>query len=219
MEELLDRAAMSNCKPVFTPVDTKPKVSSSASELVSDATFYRSIAGAIQYLTLTRPDIASTSHELRIAGSSSIAIAAYSDADWAGCPDTRRSTSGYCIYLGDTLVSWSSKRQPTVSRSSAEAEYRAVANTVAECCWLRQLLVELHCVIDKASVVFCDNISVVYLSANPVHHCWMKHIELDIHFVCEKVALGQFRVVHIPTTHQLADIMTKGLPLSSFKAF
>ena len=93
-----------------------------------------------------------TSHELRIAGSSSNAIAAYSDADWAGCPDTRRSTSGYCIYLGDTLVSWSSKRQPTVSRSSAEAEYRAVANAVAECCWLRQLLGELHCVVDKVFV-------------------------------------------------------------------
>ena len=160
-----------------------------------------------------------TSHELRIAGSSSIAIAAYSDADWAGCPDTRRSTSGYCIYLGDTLVSWSSKRQPTVSRSSAEAEYRAVANTVAECCWLRQLLVELHCVVDKASVVFCDNISAVYLSANHVHHRRTKYIELDIHFVREKVALGQFRVVHVPTTHQLVDIMTKGLPSSSFEAF
>ena len=81
---------------------------------------------------------------LTLTASTSLEMVAYSDADWAGCPDTRRSTSGYCVYLGPSLVSWSSKRQPTVSRSSAEAEYRAVANAVAECTWLRQLLQELH---------------------------------------------------------------------------
>ena len=74
---------------------------------------------------------------LTLTASTSLEMVAYSDADWAGCPDTRRSTSGYCVYLGPSLVSWSSKRQPTVSRSSAEAEYRAVANPVAECTWLR----------------------------------------------------------------------------------
>jgi hypothetical protein len=74
---------------------------------------------------------------LHIHRSASLDLVAYSDADWAGCPDTRRSTSGYVVYLGDALISWSSKRQPTVSRSSAEAEYRAVANIVAESCWLR----------------------------------------------------------------------------------
>ncbi|KAK1617271.1 hypothetical protein QYE76_022788 [Lolium multiflorum] len=110
-------------------------------------------------------------------------LVAYSDADWAGCPDTRRSTGGYCVYLGSSLVSWSSKRQPTVSRSSAEAEYRTVANVVAECTWLRQLLSELSCPVDKATVVFCDNVSAVYLFANPVHHRRTKHIELDIHFI------------------------------------
>ena len=81
---------------------------------------------------------------LSLQASTSLDLTAYSDADWAGCPDTRRSTSGYCIYLGDNLVSWSSKRQTTVSRSSAEAEYRAVAHVVAECCWIHQLLGELH---------------------------------------------------------------------------
>ena len=77
---------------------------------------------------------------LTLIVSTSLEMVAYSNADWAGCPDTRRSTSGYCVYLGPSLVSWSSKRQPTVSRSSAEAEYRAVANATAECTWLRQLL-------------------------------------------------------------------------------
>jgi histone deacetylase 1/2 len=249
-EDLLEHAAMLNCKASPTPVDTKPKLSSTDGELAPDPTQYRSIAGALQYLTLTRPDIAyavqqiclhmhaprdthwglvkrllrylrgTIDHGLVLRGGSSTDIAAYSDADWAGCPDTRRSTSGYCIFLGSSLISWSSKRQAIVLRSSAEAEYRAVANAVAECSWLRQLLGELHCpVIDKATVVFCDNVSAVYLAANPVHHRHTKHMELDIHFVREKVALGHFRVVHVPTTEQLADVMTNGLPSSSFEAF
>ena len=146
-------------------------------------------------------------------------LTAYSDADWAGCPDSRRSTSGFCVYLGDNLVSWSSKRQATLSRSSAEAEYRAVAHAVAECCWLRQLLQELHVPLASATVVYCDNVSAVYMTANPVHHRRTKHIEIDIRFVRKKVALGEVRVLHVPSSHQFADIMTKGLPTPLFTEF
>ena len=156
---------------------------------------------------------------LTLTASASLEMVAYSDADWAGCPDTRRSTSGYCVYLGPSLVSWSSKRQPTVSRSSAEAECRAVANAVGEFTWLRQLLQELHHDISQATVVYCDNVSAMYLPANPVHHRWIKHIELDIHFVREQVALGRMRVLHVPTAQQFADVMTKGLPTSTFEEF
>ena len=90
-----------------------------------------------------------------------------------------------------------------ISRSSAEAEYHAVANAVAECSWLRQLLQELSCPVDRATVVYCDNVSAVYLSANPVHHRWTKHIELDIHFVREQVALGHIRVLHALLSNNL----------------
>ena len=158
-------------------------------------------------------------YRLHLRASSASSLTAYSDADWAGCSDTRRSTSGFYVYLGHNLVSWSSKRQTTVSRSSAEAEYCAFIHAVAECCWVRQLLQELHQPITTATVVYCDNVSVVYMTANPVHHRRTKHVELDIHFVREKVALGQVRVLHVPSSHQFVDIITKGLSSPLFLEF
>ncbi|CAJ2672156.1 unnamed protein product [Trifolium pratense] len=153
-EEIIERAGMSSCKPSPTPVDTKAKLSSTSGNPYHDPTEYRSLAGALQYLTFTIPDISyvvqqvclfmhdpKTHHMsalkriiryvhgtidfgLHLYPSSIDKLISYTDTDWAGCPDTRRSTSGYCVYLGDNLISWSVKRQPTLSRSSAEAEYR-----------------------------------------------------------------------------------------------
>ncbi|GKA85565.1 ribonuclease H-like domain-containing protein [Tanacetum coccineum] len=141
------------------------------------------------------------------------------DVVWAGCPTTRRSTSGYCVFLGNNLLSWSSKRQPKLSRSSAEAEYRGVANAVAEACWLRNLLRELHTPLSSATRVYCDNVSAVYLSCNPVQHQHMKRIENDIHFVRDMVAAVEVRVLHIPSRYHFADIFTKGLPSALFEEF
>ncbi|KAK9049522.1 hypothetical protein SSX86_031508 [Deinandra increscens subsp. villosa] len=247
--DIVERAHMQSCNPVATPVDTNPKLSTDSGPVFDDPTLYRSLAGALQYLTFTRPDITyavqqicmhmhapridhwnafkriirylkGTSHYgLSLGRSSTSTLLAYTDADWAGCPDTRRSTSGYCVYIGTNLISWSSKRQSTVSRSSAEAEYRGIANVVAELSWLRNLLLELHRPTSRASIVYCDNLSSIYLSGNPVQHQRTKHIELDIHFVREQVHRGKVRILHVPSRFQIADIFTKGLPRLLFEDF
>ncbi|XP_071708998.1 uncharacterized mitochondrial protein AtMg00810-like [Rutidosis leptorrhynchoides] len=159
--DIIERVGMTSCNPVATPVDLQGKQSADLGDLYPKPTLYRSLAGALQYLTFTRPDISyavqqiclhmhaprmahmhalksiirylqgTLSTGLHISPSSSRSLVAFTDADWAGFPDTRRSTFGYCVYLGDNLISWPSKRQAVVSRSSAEAEYRGVANVVA----------------------------------------------------------------------------------------
>ncbi|GKG08011.1 ribonuclease H-like domain-containing protein, partial [Tanacetum coccineum] len=105
------------------------------------------------------------------------------------------------------------------SRSSTEAKYRVVANAVAETCWLRNLLRELHTPLSSATLVYCDNVSAIYLSFNPVQHQRTKHIEIDIHFVRDLVATGQVWVLHVPSRYQFVDIFTKGLSTALFEEF
>ncbi|GKA84277.1 ribonuclease H-like domain-containing protein [Tanacetum coccineum] len=102
-------------------------------------------------------------HGLQLHVSSTSQLTAFTDADWAGCPVTQRSTSGYCVFLGDNLLSWSAKRQVTLSRSSAEAEYRGVANVVAESDWIRNLLLEMHAPLTTTTLVYCDNVRVLHV--------------------------------------------------------
>lgn len=214
--------------------------------LFEDPTLYRSLVGGLQYLTFTRLDIQSAVNQvcqfmhrplqphyvavkrilryikgtisfgLNITGGSLSSLLVYSDADWAECPKTCRSTSGFCIFLGGNLVSWSSKKQATVSRSSVDAEYWSVAQSVAELEWLQSLLSELH--VDNVScpVVLCDNTSPTYMAVNPVKHTRTKHIEIDIHFVRERVAKGKLKVPYVPTDDQLDDFFTKSLSTVRF---
>jgi len=140
----------------------------------------------------------------------SFGINAYCDSDWAGDPDDRRSTCGYGVFVGHNLISWSAKKQPVVSKSSTEAEYRCLALVTAEVYWLRMLLRELQVSLASAPVVWCDNISALALASNPIFHARSKHIEVDYHFVREKVANKDILLQHVPTSLQPADIFTKG---------
>ncbi|GJT02741.1 ribonuclease H-like domain-containing protein [Tanacetum coccineum] len=197
--ELLDRAHMANCNPTWTSVDTESKLGSDG-DPISDPTIYRSLAGGLWYLTFTRPDFSyavqqvclhmhdprephlatlkrvfryvrgTLDFRLQLYASITGFLVAYTDAGWAGFPTTKRSTFGYCAFLGDNLLSWSAKRQRTLIRSSAEAEYRGVANVVGETVWLRNLLRELHTPLLSVTLVYYDNVSAIYMTVNPVQH-------------------------------------------------
>jgi histone deacetylase 1/2 len=204
-----------------------------------DAFRYRSVVGGLQYLTLTRPDISFAVNKvcqylsqptevhweavkrilryvkgtldtgLCFRRSRFTGISIFTDADWAGCVDDRRSTGGFAIFVGPNLISWSSKKQPTVSRSSTEAEYKALANGAAEAIWLESLLKELGVTQQRTPILWCDNLGATYLTANPVFHARTKHIEIDFHFVRERVAAGALQVKFISSSDQLADVFTK----------
>jgi len=249
--DILSRVGMANCKPVTIPMPSIEKMSRHDGDPLGpeDSTKYRSVVGALQYITLTRPDLAfavnkacqylhtpttvhwtivkriirylkfSENTGLLIRKRSPLIVNGFSDADWAGSRDDRRSTGGFVIFLGSNVISWSARKQATVSRSSTEAEYKAMANTTAEMMWVEQLLGELGVRLKVKPRLWCDNLGATYLSANPVFHARAKHIEIDFHFVRERVARRQLEVRLVSTEDQVADGFTKALPHRKFEEF
>ena len=155
-------------------------------------------------------------HGIHIEPSTQLHLFAFCDADWGFDPDDRRSTTGFCIFLGGNIISWMSKKQASISRSSIKAEYRSLVATVAELTWLKSLLSELQVPLTQAPLIYCDNLSAVLMTANPVSHHRSKHFELDLHFVRENVARKLITVSHIPSHEQTADILTKSISSSDF---
>ena len=156
---------------------------------------------------------------LHINKSSSLLVSAFSDADWAGCLDDRRSTRGFIVFLCPNLVSWSARKQATVSRSSTEAEYKALADATAEIMWIQTLLQEIGVHAPRIAKIWCDNIGAKYLSANLVFHAHTKHIEVEYHFVQERVTRKLLDIEHISTKDQVADGFTKPLGVRQPKIF
>uniref|UniRef100_A0A2N9GVX2 Integrase catalytic domain-containing protein n=1 Tax=Fagus sylvatica TaxID=28930 RepID=A0A2N9GVX2_FAGSY len=206
---------------------------------------YRSMVGALHYLTFTRPDISFVVHQVcqymstptttHLAAAKRVlkyirgtfnhgieftpgplSLSAYTDADWAGDPDDRRSTSGFLVYLGHNAITWSTKKQATVSRSFTESEYHALAIAFAELCWIRSLLKDLGIYLPDPPTLWCDNISALAIASNPVFHARTKHIEVDFHFVRERVLCKDLMVKFVSTVDQLADIFTKSLSTHRF---
>ncbi|PKU73081.1 Retrovirus-related Pol polyprotein from transposon TNT 1-94 [Dendrobium catenatum] len=239
--DILQRARFLTCKPVVTPFSLKPVVDDTSLLLFENPEFYRQIVGALQYLTLTWPDISydvnkqcqymhtplrhhfqALKHLLRYLrgtvefglpiNNTSSSLRAYADSDWAGDPINRKSTTGYCIFLGDTLLSWCVKKQPTVARSSTEAEYRALATAATDIVWIWRLLAEFRFINSAPTPLYCDNVSAIALAHNPIFHARTKHIEVDYHFIRDFVKSNSTTVHHINTQDQVADIFTKTLP-------
>ncbi|KAL4036993.1 hypothetical protein IC575_000574 [Cucumis melo] len=147
---------------------------------------------------------------------SSLVLSGYSDADWAGDPTDRRSTTGYCFYLGDSLISWRSKKQSVVSRSSTESEYRALADATAELLWLRWLLADMGVPQQGPTLLHCDNRSAIQIAHNDVFHERTKHIENDCHFIRHHLLSHTLLLQSISTIEQPVDIFTKALPSTRF---
>jgi histone deacetylase 1/2 len=212
-----------------------------------DSTKFRSMVGGLQYLTLNWPDVSfsvnkicqylhaptmehwtATKRILRyvndtlklgisIIQSYSTFLSAFSDANWAGCLDDRRSTGGFAILIGPNLVSWSARKHATVSRSSTEAEYKSLANATAELIWVEALLKELGVKLKEKPSLWCDNLCATYLSANLVFHACTKHIEIDFHFVKERVGNNLLATRFISSADQVVDGLTKALPVNRLR--
>ena len=155
-------------------------------------------------------------HGIFFSATNKLVLKAYSDVDWAGDSDDYISTNSYIIYLGQNPISWSSKKQNGVARSSTEAEYRVVANATAEINWICNILTELGVSLPISPVILCDNVGATFLCANPVFHSCMKHIAIDYHFVRNQVQQGALVVAHVHTRDQLADALTKLLCRARF---
>ena len=141
----------------------------------------------------------------------------YSDADWAGDVDTQRPTSGYVFQIGSSTISWSSKKQATVAKSSTEAEYVALSSATQEAVWLRSLMGDLGRQVDAPTIIYEDNQGAIELAKNAKYHNRTKHIDICHHFVRERVISNEIQVIYCPTGDTIADIMTKGLAKLSFE--
>ncbi|RVX02312.1 Retrovirus-related Pol polyprotein from transposon RE1 [Vitis vinifera] len=235
---------METSKPAPTPGRLGRTLSQSDGVSLSDPSEYRRTVGALQYVTLTRPDIAFAVNKdcqfmakpsdvhwmavkrilrylkgtihlgLHFQPAASMELQGYSDADWASCPDDRRSTSGYCVFLGSNLIFWSSSKQRLVSKSSAESNTEGWSPSRLS--WCGFIPIQELCLPTSPPILWCDNQSAAHLAANPVFHSRSKHIELDLHFIRENVLRQELQICYVPSGDQLADIFTKHLPITQF---
>ncbi|KAL9411546.1 hypothetical protein AB3S75_045191 [Citrus x aurantiifolia] len=245
--DLLKEIGFLGCKAAETPIEVNLKLNPAKAEDVIDREKFQRLVGKLIYLSHTRPDIAfavsmvsqfmhSPGQEhfdaayrilrylkgtpgkgLMFRKRDNLQIEVYTDADWAGSSTDRRSTSGYCTFIGGNLVTWRSKKQSVVARSSAEAEFRSLAHGICEAIWIKRLFSDLKIPVSLPIKIYCDNKAAISIAHNPVLHDRTKHIEVDKHFIKEKIESGVICVPYVPTTQQIADILTQGLHKGHFE--
>ncbi|RVW39384.1 Retrovirus-related Pol polyprotein from transposon RE1 [Vitis vinifera] len=206
--DILEENGMLDCKPVDTPMDPNVKLIPGQGEPLGDLRRYRHWDAVIRILRYIK---STPGQGVLYENRGHTQVVGYTDSDWAGSPTGRRSTSGYCVFIEGNLISWKSKKQDVVARSSAEAEYRAMALATCELIWLKHLLRELRFGKDEQMKLICDNQAALHIASNPVFHERTKHIEVDCHFIREKIASGCMTTSFVNSNDQLADIFTKSL--------
>nr|GFB71148.1 copia protein [Tanacetum cinerariifolium] len=177
------------------------------------------------YLTSSRPDIVHATYlcgryqakptEKHLKEDSGFELTGFSDADYAGCKDTFKSTSGGAQFLGEKLVSWSSKKQDCTALSTVKAEYVSLSACCAQVLWMRKQLTDYGFYFNKI-LIYCDSKSAIAISCNPVQHSRTKHIAVRYHFIKEHAKKGTIELYFVKTDYQLADIFTKALPSNRF---
>ncbi|XP_058765293.1 uncharacterized mitochondrial protein AtMg00810-like [Vicia villosa] len=244
---ILEQTRLSDTRVEDSPLELNVKYSSSDGVPLPDPTLYRTLVGSLVYLTITRPDISYVVHvvsqfvvspttvhwaavlcicrylrgsqfkSLLFPSSSSLELRAYSDADWAGDPIDRKSTTGFCIFLGDSLISWKSKKQDIVSHSSTEAEYRAMTSTTTEIVWLRWLLFDMGVILSEPTSMYYDNKSAIQIAHNSVFHERTKHIEIDCHYTRHHLQHGTITLPFVSSALQIADLFMKTHSIKRFR--
>ncbi|RVW62724.1 Retrovirus-related Pol polyprotein from transposon RE1 [Vitis vinifera] len=202
-----EETGMSGCQPVNTPIEKGPNLCVEPHQVSTDKKRYQRLVGRLMYLAHTRPDL---------AYALSVSIEVYTDVDWGGAMDDGRSTSGYFTFVGGNLVTWKSKKQFVVARSSAEAEFRGMALGLYEALWLRLLLQDLGYLSRQPIRLFCDNKAACDIAHNPVQHDRTKHVEVDRLFIKEKLDDKIVELPKILSEGQLADILTKAVSSQVF---
>ncbi|GLU00271.1 hypothetical protein SLE2022_176500 [Rubroshorea leprosula] len=246
VQEVLDRFQKKNCNSITTPVDKGVKLVKDPGGKSVDSKLYKQIVGSLMYLTATRPDIMhgvslisrymehpkelhlqTAKRILRyLCGTADFGLfykkgdqtdfAGFTDSDYAGDLDDRKSTSGFVFMLGSRAISWSSKKQPIVTLSTTEAEYVAATSCACQAIWLRRIMEELELNQHEATSIYCDNSSAIKLSKNPVLHGRSKHIHVRYHFLRNLVEDGTIELIYCKTEDQVADIFTKPLKVAAF---
>ena len=239
--DLLTETGMLDCKPVETPMEMNHKLGILPDQALTNKECYQRLVGRLIYLSHTRPDISyavsvviqfmhapSEEHMeavyrilryLKSAPGKGLLfskngisnIEGYTDSDWVGDQTTRRSTSGYFTFVEGNLVTWKSKKQKVVARSSAEAEFRGMAHGVCELLWIRNILRDLGIEYATPMNLYCDNKAAIQIAQNHVQHDHTKHVEVDRHFIKENLDEKIIQFPFIQSESQLADMLTKAV--------